>query len=305
MAQAAYYDEGSPQQIAAFQNLREVVPAEAQRLAALTSATLGTDLVILPETAFVEMDFAENPVVLQRVGRMSRRAGAPILMGAGRKLKNPEGEEEHYNSAYVMRPDGRLDEKPYDKMRLVPFGEALPYFDLIPYFQENIVGVASFTEGRDYTLFDIPAATRSGEPAARSLKLGALICFESTFSSTAREFVKRGADVLSVITNDAWYGMSAGAAAHHNLSFLRAVENRRYILRCANTGISSIISPTGELVKTLPLGVDGVLHATVVPKTNSGTTMFTRFGNTWLAVPILLIAITAWRVRRHKNLPKI
>ena len=133
---------------------------------------------------------------------------------------------------------------------------------------------------------------------SRPLRFGALICFESTFSSMARRFAASGADFLVVITNDAWYGLSAGAAAHHNLSLLRAVETRRYVLRCANTGISSIIAPTGRILATLGLGQSGILRATITPKTDYCATLFTRFGNAWLVLPALLLALAAWRKRK-------
>ena len=260
-------------------------------------APLEADLVILPETAILSYDLPGDSLLAARVGRMAVRAGAQILFGSGRM----EGGDEFFNSAFLMQADGRLADVAYDKIRLVPFGESLPYFDLIPGFQENIVGIGSFSEGHAWQLFDLRPPSPSPEAASdEPLRFGVLICFESTFSSMARRFVREGAHFLAVITNDAWYGMSAGAATHHNLSLLRAVETRRHVLRCANTGISSVIDPLGRIVATLPLGEAGFVRATIVPRTDYGTTMFTRMGNTWLVLPALAIVTAIARRRRTR-----
>ncbi|MCL5270849.1 MAG: hypothetical protein M1457_09955, partial [bacterium] len=146
--------------------------------------------------------------------------------------------------------------------------------DLIPGFQENIVGIGTFAEGRDWTIF-----------TSHGLRFGTLICFESTFSAMARGFVQRGADFLVVITNDAWYGQSAGVARHHNLSLLRAVETRRWVARCANTGISSLITPTGRLAATLGLNERGFVSGTLTAPLAPGPTWFVRWGYAWLLLP--------------------
>jgi apolipoprotein N-acyltransferase len=283
----------------AFFELRDKVREQRSRLP-VEPRPLDADLVILPETAFSEIDFTANRPLEKRVGRMAARAGAPLLTGAGR-IEGTGDAERIFNSAFLVERDGRLAPALYDKIRLVPFGECLPYFDVIPGFQENIVGIGAFTEGRRYTLFEVRGQTKDGRSPQRPLRLGVLICFESTFSAMARRFAGEGADLLAVITNDAWYGRSAGAAAHHHLSLLRAVETRRLVLRCANTGISSVIAPTGRVLAALPLGQAGLLRAFVTPKTDEGTTLFTRVGNAWLALPAALLAWAGWANRRRRG----
>jgi apolipoprotein N-acyltransferase len=197
-----------------------------------------------------------------------------MLIGATRDL-TPRGRDEIYNSSYLLNAQGEYVDY-YDKMRLVPFGEALPYFNAIPGLQ-SVVGIGEFDEGCHATLFPV-----------RGRKFGALICFESTFSQMARMFANAGADFLVVITNDAWYGRSAGAAHHHHLSLLRAVETRRWIARCANTGISSVIAPDGRALLSLPLERRDLLEGVLLLPATPPVTFFMHHGNRWLALPALL-----------------
>lgn len=256
-------------------------------------------LILLPETAYTELDFNLNDPLRNRVGEMVRAAGADVLVSASR-LVNASGkvpDYELYNTAFFVHKDGTFDKAYYDKMRLVPFGESLPYFDMIPGMQ-SFVGIGSFNEGKSQTLF-----TSSGH------KFGVLICFESTFSSMARGLARAGAAFLTVVTNDAWYGMSAGAASHHDLSLLRAVETRRWLLRCANTGISSIITPSGRIAEyqtpqgafsaTLGLGKQGFVQGSIAPSVYTGQTIFTRLGNAWMIAPALVVI--AGLVRRRQS----
>jgi apolipoprotein N-acyltransferase len=140
--------------------------------------------------------------------------------------------------------------------------------------------------------------------APRPVRLGVLICFESTFSVAARQAANAGADLMAVITNDAWYGRSAGAAAHHDLSLLRAVETHRWILRCANTGVSSLIDPAGEVVATMPLGQSGLLRGEVFLPSSAAPqplTFFSLYGNAWLFVPALALVAGFFMARRRRT----
>jgi apolipoprotein N-acyltransferase len=255
------------------------------------------DLLILPESSFTEPDIASNPVVRERISGLARAAGCDMLVGGNRDLST-EARSEVYNSSFLVHGDGQWDAAHYDKMRLVPFGESLPYFDMIPGFQEHVVGIGSFNEGRSQTIFTTRGRGGEKSPVA----FGVLICFESTFSSLARGLARAGAEFLVVQTNDAWYGLSAGAAQHHHLSQLRAVETGRWVLRCANTGISSIIAPSGRLVASLPLGRRGLLrHAIGLPE-NPAATPYCLIGNFWLSAPaLLLLAGLALSVRNARR----
>jgi apolipoprotein N-acyltransferase len=260
--------------------LQEWMTARQEKMLA-RQAKPSWEFVILPETSFTEFAFFQNEPLKARVAAMALRAKVDMLFSADRVVTDPQkpmGFSAVYNSVYLVRRDGSFDKEVYDKMRLVPFGENLPYFDLIPGFQESIVGIGSFTEGEKRTIFE-----------TKGFRFGALICFESTFSSMARALAQNGADFLVAMTNDAWYGLSAGAAQHHHLSLLRAVETRRWVLRCANTGISSIIAPSGKVEAGLGLDQTGFVEGKIAPRAFNGLTLFARWGNLWLLIPGLVL----------------
>lgn len=231
------------------------------------------DLILLPESAFTQADFSTNYFLRNRISELARLADADLFFGANRMPRDDEA----YNSAWLVYRDGEFEEQVYDKIRLVPFGEALPYFDMIP-GMESLVGIGSFQAGTEGTIF-----TSSGIP------FGALICFESMFAAEARSRAANGAQWLAVITNDAWYGMSAGPAHHHHLSQLRAVETRRPVVRCANTGISSFIAPSGDVVASLALGEKGTLIEALHLPAEPLQSPYTRFGERWLWLIVIAV----------------
>lgn len=131
-------------------------------------------------------------------------------------------------------------------MILVPFGERLPYADTFHFLIEPLqwgVGISNWAKGKDTTVFEM--RRRNGE----LVKFSGVVCYESIYPSLVREFVKRDAQFLVVITNDSWYGNTSGPYQHFQYSILRAVENRRSIVRCANGGISGFIDPYGRVQK--------------------------------------------------------
>lgn len=152
-----------------------------------------------------------------------------------------DGEWMEYNSLYAFSPD--VDgNKIYSKRHLVPFGEYLP-------MRELLIKIAPFVENIAMLEDEISPGEGSNLIYAGDLKIGGLICFDSIFPELARQSVKDGANILVVATNDAWYRESSGIYQHNAQSVLRAVENGRYVVRSANTGISSFISPLGEIIQ--------------------------------------------------------
>ena len=148
-----------------------------------------------------------------------------------------------YNAMGLFLPGSDKIQK-YAKMILVPFGERLPYADVFHFLIEPLqwgVGISNWAKGKDTTVFEMKR--RNGE----IVKFSGGVCYESIYPSLIREFVKRGAQFLVVITNDSWYGNTSGPYQHFQYSILRAVENRRSIVRCANGGISGFIDPYGRV----------------------------------------------------------
>jgi apolipoprotein N-acyltransferase len=276
--------------------LQEKMTRIQEDMLTTTSASPLPQLIIFPESSFTQPEFNLDGVLHERIARLARRTQAALLVGGNRFV--PKGGEDYeiYNSMYLVRGNGDWDARVYDKLRLVPFGEDIPYLDLIPGVRD-LVGVGSFNIGREQTVFTLDSATTGGLP----LRFGGLICFESTFASMARGLARKGVDFIAVVTNDGWYGLSAGAAQHHHLSQLRAVETGCWILRCANTGISSFIDPQGRVVDSLGLMRKGLLERQINFTTLPGRTLFTRCGHGWLWLPALWLACSIRRTRRERK----
>ena len=221
------------------------------RFAKLTEGAIHTkpDLIVWPETATpepLEYDAKAFAIITNAV----KRSGAYLLTGSMAVTRNtPRSQSDPnstdrvwYNSAYVVSPKGEL-QGPYNKQHLVPFGEFIPFEKKLPFMKFTTPIPGSFGRGREHTLFELRDAVNMFPPA----KLGVVICFEDVFPDVFRRFVLKGAQLMVNVTNDAWYKESAGAYQHMALSVFRAVENRVYFVRCANTGYSCFIEPTGRI----------------------------------------------------------
>ena len=145
--------------------------------------------------------------------------------------------------------------------------EYIPLSEYFPFLKKFTLGVlGNCTRGKDYTLFEI-----------KETKIAPMVCIESTFPSLNREFVKQGAEVLVYVVNDGWYEHPPEPQQHARQAIYRAVENRRPVIRCTNTGISMIIDPSGNITRQLPLNQAGVISANISPK--NGITFYTHYGD--------------------------
>jgi len=268
--------------------------------------TGGADLVILPESATITPYFGLQKELLSKIGAEAQRISAGIFIGANREVFFDEsGHEvgpaekiasvEAYNSAWYFLPNSNLFPRTYDKIHLVPFGEYLPYFDLIPGFQRIIVQTGSFMKGKNYTLFPI-------EAHGQKFLFGSVICFESSFGWLLRRLAGLGADFLVIITNDGWYEDSAGPYQHYDLSIFRAIETRRYVLRSANRGISAIIEPTGYVANHTSLNRRETLTGSIYPRPSD--TVYKSIGDLsvlpYFALPLYNILNLIKRKKRGK-----
>ena len=156
-----------------------------------------------------------------------------------------------YNAILLLSPHTSAIQR-YGKTKLVPFGEKVPYADKLPFLGSLIkwgVGITGWNVGHDTTVFRLPfpkpkngIITYSGKD---SLYINGLVCYESVFPDFVAQFVDKGAQMIAVVTNDSWYGKLSGPYQHKEYAALRAVENRRSVVRAANGGISCIINPLG------------------------------------------------------------
>ena len=209
----------------------------------------GADIVLWPE--------ASVPFVLSLDRRQrwitdfTAESGVPLLVGAPGYESRDGGEPRQYNQAWLVRPDGTLA-GPYDKIRLVPFGEYVPFGPLLSWVDKAVEGVGDFGFGERHVIFEGPAVARPDGGTA-PVRAAALICYESIFAGLTRAFVADGAELLVNLSNDAWYGRTAAPHQLLGMTAMRAIENRVPVVRSTNTGISAVIDASGAVRHRTPL----------------------------------------------------
>jgi len=241
------------------------------------------DLIIWPETAtpFFFQDAKEyQPLVLG----IPKKTNAFLLFGSP-SYKIEKGKVNHYNSAYLVSPSGEIVGK-YDKIHLVPFGEYVPLQDLLFFIGSLGEGIGDFKSGKEIYNFSLPQD-----------KFGVLICFEIIFPDLCRTFVKKGANFLVTITNDAWFGRTSAPYQHFSMAVFRAVENRVFVARAANTGITGVIDPKGKILKEGGIFKREAMAGTI--RLSNRKTFYTLYGDlfAWAcsAFSILLLAYALTR----------
>ncbi len=209
---------------------------------------------------------------------LTRRTGVDVILGSVAH----SGGDRYTNSALLIR-DGAIAGR-YDKIRLVPFGEYVPMKKALFFAEKLVRAVGDFEFGTN------------PDPLDGRVPYGMAICYEVVYPSIPAETVRRGAELLVTITNDAWFDVSAAPYQHLAMARMRAIENDRWMIRSGTTGISAIIDPTGEVIAQVPLGERGVLVGDVGIRTT--LTPYTRGGDwaAWMCVVMTIVA-TGWRMR--------
>jgi len=247
------------------------------------AAAARPDMIIWPEAAlpgFLEYD--ED--IASFFSRLIDTVKIPILTGAV-TASYAQGKNRYYNSALLFY-DGKGYAQKYDKIHLVPFGEYIPFYDIFPFLERlpRFNEIGNFSAGTAYTVF-----------MAQACPFSVLICFEDAVVRLAQEFVRKGAHMLVVITNDAWFGDTAAPYQHAQASILRSIENGVWVLRAANTGFSCVISPQGEIVASVSDAsgrhtfIEGYCVGDI-PCGGRKMTWYTRYGD-WVIVVALLIML--------------
>jgi apolipoprotein N-acyltransferase len=246
------------------------------------------DLIIWPETAtpFFFQDAKEfQPFILD----IPKKTNAFLLFGTP-SYKIQKGKIDHYNSAYLLSPSGEITGK-YDKIHLVPFGEYVPMQDLLFFMGSLGEGIGDFKSGKEIYNFSLPQG-----------QFGVLICFEIIFPDLCRRFVKKGANFLVTITNDAWFGRTSAPSQHFSIATFRAVENRVFIARAANTGITGIIDPRGKILKKGGVFTEESMNGAI--RLSSHKTFYTLYGDlfAWVcSILSILILVNALILKRRKK----
>jgi apolipoprotein N-acyltransferase len=234
-------------------------------------------LIIWPETATPKaINLDRN--VLVKVWQTAKNASVPLLLGSSQQRKfekNKTKTLKYQNSAFLLPPAKQLTRpQRYDKIRLLPFGEYLPLKGTIPWNSVGIPKIGDYVPGREFTIFELP-----------EYRFAVTICWENIFADIVRRFVQGGAQFIVNITNEAWFGKTAAPYQFLSMSVFRAVENRVFVVRCANTGVSCIIDPRGRIVDRVKskdgkdIFVRGVLTASIVPQDSQ--TLYTQYGD-WI-----------------------
>jgi len=251
------------------------------------SVTEQTQLVIWPETA-VPVNIAKSESWQEAFKALSKETGVPIYTGVNWKVS-----DELFNSA-VMVDENNIS-NPCSKRILVPFGEKIPFRDVVlkylPQFEEYDT---VFTE---YTVRDGVQIMDTGFG-----KIGSIICFESIFPLFSREIAQKGGDALFVITNDAWLEDSPASEQHLAHSVFRGVENGKTVVRCANVGISAFVDSRGRIENEMEILKRGTVSGKVW--FSSEKTFYTQVG--YLFFPMLLLGyIVAFATMIFRDQQKI
>lgn len=205
----------------------------------LKAALDGPKLIVWPESAVPFYLIYENKLG-GLVRDVARDSHTYLLTGSPHFEDNEPGSvewESYYNSAFLIDPAGDIKGR-YDKVKLVPFGEYVPMKKVLFFVKKLTAGFGDFTPGPGHMPIDMDG-----------VGLGILICFESIFPDISIAAVKSGARMLVVLTNDGWFGPTSAAYQHFDMAILRAVENRVYLIRAANRGISGVVDPLGRVIE--------------------------------------------------------
>ena len=203
-----------------------------------TSINDQSEIIVWPEapTDFVDSD----PLLRQAISSLALQSKEPVIINDVTVASSNEGGHANlYNSASFYLPDGHYAGR-YDKMHLVPFGEYTPYKPLF-FFVGHLLDDLVFIPGTQRTLFEV---------AGKSY--GVFICYESIFGDDMRLFARKGAQVLINISDDGWYGDTSAPWEHLDMVRMRAIENRRWVVRSTNTGITAAIDPLGRVTEMIP-----------------------------------------------------
>jgi apolipoprotein N-acyltransferase len=247
----------------------------------------GAQFIVWPESA-TPLPYDRDVARGDAIRRLAREAQVTLLIGSDqiepvRPVDQGKPQDRLYNAAYLIRPDGGTAAI-YRKIHLVPFGEFVPFKRILFFVGPIVEAVSDFTPGSDALL--LPVAGHRASTA---------ICYEVIFAGLMRDFVEHGSELLTTITNDAWYGRSSAAYQHWQQASMRSIEEGRYLARAANTGISGFVDPYGRVLQKSELFQSVVMTEDV--RFVTARTIYSRIGNLagWLSVALTAAALLAAR----------
>lgn len=240
----------------------------------------GAEIVLWPESA-IPYSLEEGKMAKDFVSGLAKKYNVTIIAGG---FMNAQ-EDAEYNALVCFLPSGEALEDFYAKRHLVPFGEYIPmrslFTALIPPLTQLVLGGYLLEAGEGAQIIEIDG-----------LKVGSLICFDSIYETLSLESISEGAEVIFLATNDSWFTYSAALEMHNAQAQLRAVETGRYVVRAANTGISSVITSKGDVTDSLGALKGGFVIDDIYP--TSTRTLYSYIGNSFVYIVILLVLTTAF-----------
>ena len=269
-------DPKQPGKAPEYQDWRQIFQMTVQRVR--RDSHREAPLVVWPESS-APFYFHRDVEFRRWVTSWAQDAHAYLLLGTVNFTD--ESPPKPRNSAVLISPRGELRLE-YDKIHLVPFGEYVPAWAFPDKIGKITSEAGNFQPGRNFPV----GRTDQG-------RLGVFICYEAIFPGLVRQFALQGAEVLINISNDAWFGESSAPAQHLAMARLRAIENRRYLLRAANNGITAVVDPYGRVVKRAPQ-----FHSTLLVGKfdyNGEQSLYTRHGDifAWFCCLASLAALLA------------
>jgi apolipoprotein N-acyltransferase len=225
-----------------------------------------------------------------------RKMGVPVLFGG--VVVTSITRQEAMNAVLLVSKDGNVLDT-YGKIHPVPFAESIPFYEypaVREFFAKVVHLRAQWTTGTRFTIFQVPLA------GGGLMHIGAPICFEDAFSDLCRQFILRGADCLVNLTNDSWSRTWSSEIQHFQVARFRAIENRRVLVRSTNGGVSGVVDPWGRVSARMPFFERTWTIASVPLYREPGLTPYTRFGDWFprVVIILLLVVLVGDRVRKQR-----
>jgi len=243
------------------------------------------DLIVWPETSVISYLMQGDEKNYNKIKSLLSTTDISLIAGIP-YYDNLNNKVNYYNSAGYFDQTGLTGL--YHKIHLVPGAEYVPFSKYLNSLEIFNFGMGNFSHGESYTLFDI-----------NNYKFGAMICLESIFPHLSRQFVKDGANFLVYVVNDGWYETAPEPQQHSSRAIFRAIETRRPVVRCANTGISMIINQTGNITDQLELNSKGSITADISPA--DGLTFYVKYGDIFVYFMMLTIVVFMFKKIRYED----
>ena len=252
---------------------------------ALEAAGKSQDLIIWPETA-IPFFFGNDKENTDYLLQFQKTLNTSLLFGSVLKKKTSGNQQFLTNSVLLLDKEGKNTYQ-YDKIHLVPFGEYVPLRRFLFFIDKLVAGIGDYLPGNTY----IKAETEFGSFAS-------LVCYEIIFPGLVRKFYSKNGDFIVTVTNDAWFGKTAGPYQHFIMAVFRAIENRKPVIRSANTGISGFIDSNGRILARTELFQRQLLSGEV--KTDNTLSLYSRYGDLFayfciMISAVLFINLRSWR----------